>query len=149
MGDYRQPDRAGGRGKKINHRPNHPTSLPTRTPQQLRWIEAAAGTQPAALASVNRVPPGAGRSPGATGGLAGRTSRCSHPAPLGCSAERAAGRRGLCVEVPREALSGWKSWELPPLPFQSKSMAHPLGDISTRVLSLVNVVIRLEYFFKR
>lgn len=26
-------------------------------------------------------------------------------------------------------------------------MAHPLGDISTRVLSLVNVVIRLEYFF--
>lgn len=70
--------------KKINHRPKHPTSHPTHTPQQLRWIEAAAGTQPAAPASANRVPPGPGRSPGATSGPAGRPSGCSHPAPLGC-----------------------------------------------------------------
>lgn len=111
----------------------------------------AAGTQLAALASANHVPLG----PGPLWGhqrpsqpdlslLAPGTARLFESR----AAERVAQRRGLHMEVPWEAPSGWKSWELPPLSFQSKSMAHPLGDISTRVLSLVNVVIRLEYFFK-
>lgn len=65
-------------------------------------------------------------------------------APAGSSCAPGAGQL-----VPWQARSGCRSWELPLLSFQSKSMAHPLGDISTRVLSLVNVVIRLEYFFKR
>lgn len=126
--------------RKINHRPKHPPSHPTCT-------------LPAALASVNCVPP---RSwPFAWGHQWPGRPDLSLLAPgtaqpfASRAGERVAGRRGLCVEVPREALSGRKSWESPPLSFQSKSMAHPPGDISTCVLSLVNVVIRLEYFFKR